>query len=423
MDDYKIQMDDKEIEEQIKEMEKKSELEIEHQIAILKSKITGTKNTIILLKNEKKRMNEEISSNKDKIRLNCHLPFLVGNVIEVLSIDHDDEDENYRGADSLSAVVTTTTRETVFLPVTGLVPASELNPSDLVALSNDSYIIIEKLPTHYDSRVKAMEVDSRPTETYDQVGGLEKQIQELKEAVVFPLVSPSRERIQKLGIQSPKGVLLYGPPGTGKTMLARACAASTKSTFLRLAGPQLVEMFVGEGAALVRSAFQLAKEKSPSIIFIDEIDAIGSKRSNGDGLQGEREVQRTMLELLNQLDGFSTLENVKVICATNRPDTLDPALMRSGRFDRKIELPLPNLEARKEILIIHSKKMKTSKDVNFGELARTTENFNGAMLKAVCVEAGMVALKRNAEEIIHNDFIDGIAQVQSKKRAFLSYFA
>ena len=242
-------------------------------------------------------MDEEIRSNNEKIRLNRTLPFLVGNVIETLAVDQDDENPDlvYKGADPKSAVVTTTTRETVFLPVTGLVPASELKPSDLVGLSKDSYLIFEKLPPHYDSRVKAMEVDSRPTETYDQVGGLDKQIQELKEAVVLPLVSPSRERIQKLGITPPKGVLLYGPPGTGKTMLARACASSTNSTFLRLAGPQLVEMFVGEGAALVRNAFELARSKAPSIIFIDEIDAIGSKRSNGDGLQGEREVQRTML--------------------------------------------------------------------------------------------------------------------------------
>lgn len=206
-------------------------------------------------------------------------------------------------------------------------------------------------------------------------------------------------------------------------MLARACAASTNSTFLRLAGPQLVQMFVGEGSRLVRNAFELARSKAPAIIFIDEIDAIGSKRSDAEGLNGEREVQRTMLELLNQLDGFSQLANVKVICATNRPDTLDPALMRSGRLDRKIELPLPNEDARFDILQIHSKKMKVAETVNFRELARSTEDFNGAMLKAVCVEAGMVALRRGAEEIMHDDFIEGIAQVQSKKRTVLNYFA
>jgi len=354
--------------------------------------------------------------------LNKSLPFLVAHVIERLSLDTSSENDRvYKGLDKESAVVKTTTRETVFLPVTGLVPASELQPSDMVGLSKDSYLIFEKLPQHFDSRVKTMEVDSRPTETYDDLGGLKKQVQELKEAIILPLTEP--ERLERLGIQPPKGVLLYGPPGTGKTMLARACAASTQSTFLRLAGPQLVQMFVGEGSRLVRNAFDLARSKAPSIIFIDEIDAIGSKRSNADGIQGEREVQRTMLELLNQLDGFSALSNVKVICATNRPDTLDPALMRSGRLDRKIELPMPNEEARRDILMIHSKKMKYSPDVNFTELARSTEDFNGAMLKAVCVEAGMGALRREANVISHEDYVEGIASVQAKKRTILDYFA
>ncbi|OHT16286.1 26S protease regulatory subunit 6A like protein [Tritrichomonas foetus] len=417
--------DDTSIDErQIAEMATKSEAEIEHHIKRLESQINISKNTIRLLHNEQVHMDEEIRSNNEKVRLNRTLPFLVAHVVETLSLESEEGTENvYKGSDTKSAVVKTTTRETVFLPVTGLVPATELSPSDMVGLSKDSYLIFEKLPQHFDSRVKAMEVDSRPTETYDQVGGLDKQIQELKEAVVLPLISPSKERLQKLGIQPPKGVLLYGPPGTGKTMLARACAASTQSTFLRLAGPQLVQMFVGEGSRLVRNAFELARTKAPSIIFIDEIDAIGSKRTSGDGLQGEREVQRTMLELLNQLDGFSSLDNVKVICATNRPDTLDPALMRSGRLDRKIELPLPNEDARCDILRIHSEKMRTGPGVNFRELARSTEDFNGAMLKAVCVEAGMVALRRNAEEISHEDYVEGIAQVQAKKRAILNYFA
>jgi 26S proteasome regulatory subunit T5 len=173
----------------------------------------------------------------------------------------------------------------------------------------------------------------------------------------------------------------------------------------------------------VRNAFELARTKAPAIIFIDEIDAVGGKRTSGDGLQGEREVQRTLLELLNQLDGFSCVENVKVICATNRPDTLDPALLRSGRLDRKIELPMPNEEARADILAIHSKKMKISEGVNFRELARSTDDFNGAMLKAVCVEAGMGALRRGARSIDHEDYVEGIAVVQAKKRAVLDYFA
>eukprot|EP00330_Aristerostoma_sp_ATCC50986_P006100 CAMPEP_0114598312 /NCGR_PEP_ID=MMETSP0125-20121206/20626_1 /TAXON_ID=485358 ORGANISM="Aristerostoma sp., Strain ATCC 50986" /NCGR_SAMPLE_ID=MMETSP0125 /ASSEMBLY_ACC=CAM_ASM_000245 /LENGTH=206 /DNA_ID=CAMNT_0001803805 /DNA_START=673 /DNA_END=1293 /DNA_ORIENTATION=- len=206
-------------------------------------------------------------------------------------------------------------------------------------------------------------------------------------------------------------------------MMARACAAQTKACFLKLAGPQLVQMFIGDGAKLVRDAFTLAKEKSPAIIFIDELDAIGTKRFDSDK-SGDREVQRTMLELLNQLEGFSSDDRIKVIAATNRPDILDPALLRSGRLDRKIEFPLPNEEARAQILKIHSRKMNVNKkEVNFAELARCTDEFNGAQMKAVAVEAGMCALKRGGTEVSHEDFLEGIAAVQAKKKSKLDYFA
>lgn len=209
---------------------------------------------------------------------------------------------------------------------------------------------------------------------------------------------------------------MYGPPGTGKTLLARACAAQTNATFLKLAGPQLVQMFIGDGAKLVRDCFALAKEKAPSIIFIDELDAIGTKRFDSEK-SGDREVQRTMLELLNQLDGFASDDRVKVLAATNRIDVLDPALLRSGRLDRKIEFPLPNEESRAQILKIHSRKMTVDKDaINWDELARSTDEFGGAMLKAVCVEAGMIALRTNRKKITHEHFVDAIAEVQAKKK-------
>ena len=211
------------------------------------------------------------------------------------------------------------------------------------------------------------------------------------------------------------GALMYGPPGTGKTLLARACAAQTEATFLKLAGPQLVQMFIGDGAKLVRDAFALAKEKSPAIIFIDELDAIGTKRFDSEK-SGDREVQRTMLELLNQLDGFASDDRIKVLAATNRVDVLDPALLRSGRLDRKIEFPLPNEEARAQILKIHSRKMKVDPGVNWGELARSTDEFGGAMLKAVCVEAGMIALRSGKNKIGHEHYVDAIAEVQAKKK-------
>lgn len=208
---------------------------------------------------------------------------------------------------------------------------------------------------------------------------------------------------------------MYGPPGTGKTLLARACAAQTDATFLKLAGPQLVQMFIGDGAKLVRDCFALAKEKAPSIIFIDELDAVGTKRFDSDK-SGDREVQRTMLELLNQLDGFASDDRIKVLAATNRVDVLDPALLRSGRLDRKIEFPLPNEESRAQILRIHSRKMTVDEGVNWPELARSTDEFGGAMLKAVCVEAGMIALRSGQSKIIHEHYVDAISEVQSKKK-------
>merc|ERR1712070_982374 len=295
-----------------------------------------------------------------------------------------------------------------------------------VGTNKDSYLILEKLPDEYDSRVKAMEVDEKPTEEYSDVGGCDKQIQELIEAVVLPITH--KDMFDAIGIKPPKGILLHGPPGTGKTLLARACANQTDAIFLKLAGPQLVQMFIGDGAKLVRDAFDLAREKikngdrKGAIIFIDELDAIGTKRFGGDQ-NGDREVQRTMLELLNQLDGFSSHEKIKVIAATNRPDTLDPALLRSGRLDRKVELPHPSEDARAGILKIHSRKMNVSTDVVFDELARSCDDFNGAQLKAVCVEAGMLALRNERAEISHEDFIEAISVVAAKKKGSLDYFA
>jgi len=385
------------------------------------------------MRNEEKRLGHEIKGaqarikeNQEKIKLNKQLPYLVSNIVEVLDVEPDEGDAEDTPSAPVqrtekAVVVKTSTRQTIFLPIPGLVDVAELKPSDLVGVNKDSFLVLEKLPAEYDSRVKAMEVDERPTEEFTDIGGLEKQIEELREAIVLPIVH--KDKFKNLGIRPPKGVLMHGPPGVGKTMMARACAAQTSATFLKLAGPQLVQMFIGDGAKIVRDAFALAKEKAPAVIFIDELDAIGTKRFDSD-TSGDREVQRTMLELLNQLDGFSSAEDIKIIAATNRPDILDPALLRSGRLDRKIEFPLPNEEARSQIMKIHSRKMNVSKkDVNFQELARSTDEFNGAQLKAVCVEAGMSALRRGATFLTHEDFLEGIAQVQAKKKNELDYFA
>eukprot|EP01098_Paradermamoeba_levis_P001425 TRINITY_DN1169_c0_g1_i1.p1 TRINITY_DN1169_c0_g1~~TRINITY_DN1169_c0_g1_i1.p1 ORF type:complete len:449 (+),score=132.90 TRINITY_DN1169_c0_g1_i1:59-1348(+) len=392
---------------------------IENEAKYLRGEVTR-------LVHEQKREKERIKENNEKIKLNKQLPYLVGNVVEILDLPAEDLEEDGSSLDLDShregkpVVIKTSTRQTIFLPVVGLVDTKDLKPGDLVGVNKDSYLILDTLPAEYDARVKAMEVDEKPKEVFNDIGGLDKQIKELREAVVLPITH--KARFEALGIKPPKGVLLYGPPGTGKTLMARACAAQTKSTFLKLAGPQLVQMFIGDGAKLVRDAFALAKEKAPSIIFIDELDAIGTKRFDSD-ISGDREVQRTMLELLNQMDGFSSSDQIKVIAATNRIDILDPALLRSGRFDRKIEFPLPNEEARNRILQIHSRRMNYASDVNFEELARSTEDFNGAMLKAVCVEAGMLALRREATELNHEDFMEGVAQVQAKKKTNLQYYA
>lgn len=399
--------------------------ELRMRTSLVDSELKYFKSEANKLKFELNNMQERIKDAIEKIRLNKQLPYLVGSVVELF--DNEEEGEEDGAATDIDLqrkgkciVIKTSTRQTVFLPVIGLVEADQLKPGDLVGVNKDSYLVLDKLPAEYDARVKAMEVDERPTEEYSDVGGLDKQIQELIEAIVLPMTH--KERFDKIGIRPPKGVLMYGPPGTGKTLLARACAAQTKATFLKLAGPQLVQMFIGDGAKMVRDAFELAKEKAPAIIFIDELDAIGTKRFDSE-LSGDREVQRTMLELLNQLDGFSSDDRIKVIAATNRPDVLDPALLRSGRLDRKIELPHPNEDARERILQIHARKMTVNKaDVNFRELARSTDDFNGAQLKAVCVEAGMIALRRNASELQHEDFVQGIAAVQAKKKSSLNYF-
>jgi len=382
------------------------------------------------IEHESKSQAAKVADGKERVKRNKLPPWLVATVVELLELeDEGDEDgaamDEQKQDKTKSAVVKTSTRQTVFLPVIGLVPHSELKPGELVGVNKDSYLILDKLPPEYDSRVKAMELDEKPEEEYSDIGGLGKQIQELVEAVVLPLTH--KERFDAIGIQPPKGVLLHGPPGTGKTLLARACAKQTDAVFLKLAGPQLVQMFIGDGAKMVRDAFELARTKSKdrggAIIFIDELDAIGTKRFGSDK-SGDREVQRTMLELLNQLDGFDSDTRIKVIAATNRPDTLDPALLRSGRLDRKIELPLPSEAARARIMQIHSRKMNVNKDdVNFDELARCTDDFNGAMLKAVCVEAGMLALRRGGGDIRHEDFMEGVSQVQMKKKSSLNYYA
>ncbi|KAF8460494.1 26S protease regulatory subunit 6A [Kalaharituber pfeilii] len=401
--------------------------DINNRRRLLENEIRVMRQEYQRLLHEKTSMGKRIDENLEKIENNRQLPYLVGNVVELLDMDPAAEEaEDGANVDldatrkGKSAVIKTSTRQTIFLPLIGLVDPEKLRPGDLIGVNKDSYLVLDTLPAEYDSRVKAMEVDEKPTETYADIGGLDKQIEELVEAVVWPM--KEAEKFKKIGIKPPKGALMYGPPGTGKTLLARACAAQTNATFLKLAGPQLVQMFIGDGAKLVRDCFALAKEKAPAIIFIDELDAVGTKRFDSEK-SGDREVQRTMLELLNQLDGFSSDDRVKVLAATNRVDVLDPALLRSGRLDRKIEFPLPNEEARAGILRIHSRKMTVEDGVNWQELARSTDEFGGAQLKAVCVEAGMIALRSGKTKVGHEHYVDAIAEVQAKKKDTVNFYA
>ena len=283
----------------------------------------------------------------------------------------------------------------------------KLQPNSRVAINN-SLTIVRILDRSVDVRAKVMELVELPDVAYEQVGGLETQIQEIRETVELPLTNP--EIFKDIGIEPPRGVLLYGLPGTGKTMLAKAVAHESKATFIHMSGSELVHKFIGEGAQLVRDIFQMAREKAPSIIFIDEIDAVGSIRTH-DGTTGSAEVNRTMMQLLAEMDGFRTRGDIKIIAATNRIDILDPALLRPGRFDRIIEIPMPSMEGRLKILEIHSRKMRKDEDVDLAEIAKNTDEASGADLKAIVVEAGMNALRRNVNSVAKDDFEKAIRKV------------
>jgi proteasome regulatory subunit len=257
-----------------------------------------------------------------------------------------------------------------------------------------------------------MEVEERPTVTYSDIGGLGEQIQEIKETVELPLLHP--ELFEKVGIEPPKGVLLFGPPGTGKTLLAKAVAHETNSTFIRLIGSELVRKYIGEGARLVRELFKMAMEKAPSIIFIDELDAIGAKRTEA-STSGDREVQRTLMQLLAEMDGFNARNNVRFIGATNRLDIIDHAMLRPGRFDRLIEVILPDIEARQSIYAIHTRNMNIDAEVKIKDLANLTEEASGADIKSICTEAGMFAIRENRDTVLKADFEHAIDKVMKSK--------
>jgi len=282
-----------------------------------------------------------------------------------------------------------------------------LKPGMKVAVNN-TLSVVRTIGNTYDSRVRVMELDEQPSVTFEQVGGLKEEIEEVREAVEYPLTKP--KIYERVGVEPPKGILLYGPPGTGKTLIAKAVARQSRARFIRMSGSELVHKYIGEGAQLVRELFVLARERAPAIVFIDEIDAIGSMRTN-DGTSGSAEVQRTLMQLLAEMDGFDNRGDVKIIAATNRIDILDRALLRPGRFDRMIEIPLPDHTGRLAILKIHTQSMNLGEDVNLPDVARLTEGKNGADLRAICMEAGMFAIRMERDTVSADDFMKAIEKL------------
>jgi len=292
----------------------------------------------------------------------------------------------------------------VNLPPVDRIP--KLMPGDVVGVNQQTLKIEKLLPPNYDAFIAGMEMDDKPKETYSDVGGLDDILQTVREVIELPLVNP--HIFEVIGIDPPKGVLLQGPPGTGKTLIARAVANATHASFIRLVGSELIQKYIGEGARMVRELFALARTKAPSILFIDEIDAVASKRTQ-DSQVSDREVQRTLMQLLAELDGFKPLDNVKIIAATNRPDILDPAILRPGRFDRIIEVGLPDLKGRHEIFKIHTRRMPLEKKIDLLTYATRWDELTGADIKSLCMEAGMQAIRASRHQVLEDDFTSAYA--------------
>ncbi len=351
------------------------------------------------LQNEVTELKKKASGLDNELRILRSPPLIIGHIQDIL--------------DEERAIVRSTNGTVFQVGINPRLTTDKLKPGTRVALNQDNLSVIELLSDAWDPMVSGAEMVEKPIVTYKDLGGLDEQVLQVREAIELPLEKP--ELFTKVGVSPPKGVLLVGPPGCGKTMLAKAVANQTQASFIRMVGSELAQKYIGEGGRLVRELFSLAKEKSPAIIFLDEIDAIGAKRLDS-ATSGDREVQRTLMQLLAELDGFDALENVKIIAATNRPDILDDALLRPGRFDRIIEIPLPDEGGRKKILGIHFEKMSTSR-LNLRKLVELTEGFSGAELNATTVESGMIAIRENRTKITQKDAIMAIERIKKKRES------
>ncbi len=349
------------------------------------------------LESELRSVKKQASRLEEEVRHLRSPPLIIGSLQDVL--------------DPERAIVRSSNGTVFQVALNQRIEPSLLKPGTRVALNQDTLSVIEVLNDAWDPIVSGAVMIEKPDTTYDMVAGLDEEILSVREAIELPLLKP--QLFEKVGIKAPKGVLLVGPPGCGKTLLAKAVAHHTNATFIRMVGSELAQKYIGEGGRLVRELFSLAKEKSPAVIFLDEIDAIGAKRLDG-STSGDREVQRTLMQLLAELDGFDELENIKIIAATNRPDILDDALLRPGRFDRVIEIPIPNDVSRTEILQLHLDSMN-SKGVRIKAVSQSTTGFSGAELKAVCVEAGMIAIRQDRSIVKHADVMGAIQRLLKKK--------
>lgn len=350
------------------------------------------------LENRVAKQKSKISRLSEEVRLMRMPPHVIGNIQDIL--------------DKERAVVRSSNGTVFLVTYNQGIDAELLKPGARVALNQDTLSIIDVLNDAWDPLVMGAEMIEKPDTSFSDLGGLEEQISLIKESIELPLTNP--QAFTKFGIDPPGGVILVGPPGCGKTMLAKAVANSTDCTFIRLVASELAQKYIGEGGRMVRELFDLARERSPSIVFIDEIDAIGAKRLDS-ATSGDREVQRTLMQLLAELDGFDSLADVKLIAATNRPDILDEALLRPGRFDRVIEIPLPKEEARLAILDIHMKDMPITKGVSINNIVSSTEGLSGAELKALVVEAGMCAIRKNRNKATKADFTAALETILKKR--------
>ena len=370
-------------------------------VSNLQSEIKGLSETAQQLLTDKLLLESEISQVKkrasrleEEIRNLRTPPMVIGHIQDIT-----DEGAIVRSSNG-----------TVFLvSINPRINESLLIPGARVALNQDNLSVIEVLSDSWDPLVVTSEVIEKPSVTFDDVGGLDEQIVQIREAVELSFTN--REDFEKFSIDPPKGVLLTGPPGTGKTMLAKAVANSTNAVFLGLVASELAQKYIGEGGRLVREIFDLARKRAPAIVFIDELDAIGSKRLDS-ATSGDREVQRTLMQLLSELDGFAPLEDVKIIAATNRPELLDNALLRPGRFDRIVEIPLPDEDGRLSILKVHTKNTPISNRIKLEEIASKTDGFSGAEIKSLVVEAGVSAISKGNKKITKSDFLNSLEKLK-----------